>query len=152
LRLAIAASRQGYSSIGWVDFLGAATATLEIAIYDLRLPDDLCGRLRDVLAERRAAGVAIRLVYNGPRPPRPMYPPPPRTDPGQVESLTADCRSIPGVPDLMHHKYVVRDGSAVWTGSTNWTGDSWSGLNQPSLGAINGNRLAGQEEMGVVAI
>ena len=37
------------------------------------------------------------------------------------------CRSppIPGWRDLMHHKYVVRDGAAVWTGSTNWTLDSW---------------------------
>jgi phosphatidylserine/phosphatidylglycerophosphate/cardiolipin synthase-like enzyme len=26
----------------------------------------------------------------------------------------------------MHHKYVIRDGQAVWTGSTNWTDDSWS--------------------------
>ena len=26
----------------------------------------------------------------------------------------------------MHHKYVVRDGEAVWTGSTNWTADSWT--------------------------
>ncbi len=33
---------------------------------------------------------------------------------------------IPGVPDLMHHKYVVRDAEAVWTGSMNWTGDSWT--------------------------
>ena len=33
---------------------------------------------------------------------------------------------IPGVPDLMHHKYAIRDGSTVWTGSTNWTDDSWS--------------------------
>jgi phosphatidylserine/phosphatidylglycerophosphate/cardiolipin synthase-like enzyme len=26
----------------------------------------------------------------------------------------------------MHHKYVVRDGAAVWTGSMNWTADSWT--------------------------
>jgi phosphatidylserine/phosphatidylglycerophosphate/cardiolipin synthase-like enzyme len=25
----------------------------------------------------------------------------------------------------MHHKYAVRDGEAVWSGSTNWTIDSW---------------------------
>jgi phosphatidylserine/phosphatidylglycerophosphate/cardiolipin synthase-like enzyme len=33
---------------------------------------------------------------------------------------------VPGWPDLMHHKYVVRDRDAVWTGSTNWTDDSWT--------------------------
>ena len=33
---------------------------------------------------------------------------------------------MPGIPDLMHHKYVVRDGEAVWTGSANWTIDSWT--------------------------
>ena len=26
----------------------------------------------------------------------------------------------------MHHKYVVRDREAVWTGSMNWSQDSWS--------------------------
>jgi phosphatidylserine/phosphatidylglycerophosphate/cardiolipin synthase-like enzyme len=26
----------------------------------------------------------------------------------------------------MHHKYVIRDSRALWTGSTNWTMDSWS--------------------------
>ncbi len=26
----------------------------------------------------------------------------------------------------MHHKYGVRDGAALWAGSTNWTSDSWS--------------------------
>jgi phosphatidylserine/phosphatidylglycerophosphate/cardiolipin synthase-like enzyme len=26
----------------------------------------------------------------------------------------------------MHHKYVIRDQASVWTGSTNWTRDSWT--------------------------
>jgi phosphatidylserine/phosphatidylglycerophosphate/cardiolipin synthase-like enzyme len=37
-----------------------------------------------------------------------------------------DAVPIPGEPDLMHQKYVVRDAESVWTGSTNWTNDSWS--------------------------
>jgi phosphatidylserine/phosphatidylglycerophosphate/cardiolipin synthase-like enzyme len=43
-----------------------------------------------------------------------------------LESLGAELKGIPGWRDLMHHKYVVRDGAAVWTGSTNWTLDSWT--------------------------
>ena len=42
-----------------------------------------------------------------------------------MESLPLPTRAIPGVPDLMHHKYAVRDGASVLTGSTNWTLDSW---------------------------
>jgi phosphatidylserine/phosphatidylglycerophosphate/cardiolipin synthase-like enzyme len=53
-------------------------------------------------------------------------PPPPETDPQLVESLPFPTAAIPGVPDLMHHKYVIRDGSSLWTGSTNWTADSWT--------------------------
>jgi phosphatidylserine/phosphatidylglycerophosphate/cardiolipin synthase-like enzyme len=43
-----------------------------------------------------------------------------------IASLGVPARAVAGVPDLMHHKYVVRDGEAVWTGSMNWTDDSWS--------------------------
>ena len=53
-------------------------------------------------------------------------PPPPRTEPTLVEQLPFPTAAIPGIPDLMHHKYVIRDRAAVWTGSTNWTHDSWT--------------------------
>ena len=53
-------------------------------------------------------------------------PPPPKTEPTLIESLPFETAAVPGWPDLMHHKYVVRDRDAVWTGSTNWTDDSWT--------------------------
>ena len=34
--------------------------------------------------------------------------------------------TVDGRFDLMHHKYVVRDGAGLWSGSTNWTLDSWT--------------------------
>ena len=43
-----------------------------------------------------------------------------------LEELGAELKGIPGWRDLMHHKYVVRDEAAVWTGSMNWTLDSWT--------------------------
>ncbi len=64
----------------------------------------------------------VRIAFNqdGDRAVKPL-PPPPRTEPSLLEQLGVPLRAIPGDPDLMHHKYVVRDGAAVWTGSTNWT-------------------------------
>ncbi len=56
-------------------------------------------------------------------------PPPPEIDWAFVDRLRAagvDIKPIPGVPDLMHHKYVIRDGTTVLSGSTNWTNDSWT--------------------------
>src|SRR5262249_23458819 len=47
-------------------------------------------------------------------------------NPEAVESLPFPTAAIPGVPDLMHNKYVIRDRGSVWTGSTNWTADSWT--------------------------
>jgi phosphatidylserine/phosphatidylglycerophosphate/cardiolipin synthase-like enzyme len=70
--------------------------------------------------------VAIRLAYNVDHAQAVPVPPPPQTVPDIVEALPFPTAAIPGVPDLMHHKYVVRDAASVWTGSTNWTADSWT--------------------------
>ena len=108
------------------EFVAAAKQTLEIAVYDLHLPPELeeivCGAL--VTAQRR--GVAVRLAYNLDHAKAAPVPPPPRTNPDAVEAMPFPTAAIPGVPDLMHHKYVVRDAASVWTGSTNWTADSWT--------------------------
>jgi phosphatidylserine/phosphatidylglycerophosphate/cardiolipin synthase-like enzyme len=108
------------------DFCGAAKQTLEIAVYDFELPQDLndivCGALTD--AQKR--GVAVRLAFNLDHAKAVPVPPPPQTNPEAVESMPFPTAAIPGVPDLMHHKYVIRDAASVWTGSTNWTADSWT--------------------------
>jgi len=107
-------------------FLEPAGKTLELALYDVRLEDDTAAIVRDALVGAHERGVHVRLVYNLDRPDRFPVPPPPKTEPELVESLPFETVAIPGWPDLMHHKYVVRDGAAVWTGSTNWTDDSWT--------------------------
>ena len=108
------------------DFVAAAGQTLEIAIYDFHLPDDLAGIVEDALAGAAKRGVAVRLAYNVDHAKSVPVPPPPATRPELVEALPFPTAPIPGVPDLMHHKYVIRDKASVWTGSTNWTRDSWT--------------------------
>lgn len=107
-------------------FIGAAQRTLDIAVYDLHLPDDLVTIVGGALRAAHDRGVAVRLAYNVDHPRHVVEPPPPRTDPDAMASLPFPTAAIPGVPDLMHHKYVIRDGASVWTGSTNWTADSWT--------------------------
>jgi phosphatidylserine/phosphatidylglycerophosphate/cardiolipin synthase-like enzyme len=107
-------------------FLDEAKRSIEVAIYDFDLAPQTAPVVVKALEGAAARGVAVRLAYNvdhaGPIP----VPPPPRTDPETVETLAVPTAAIPGVPDLMHHKYVIRDGAAVWSGSTNWTDDSWT--------------------------
>ncbi len=108
------------------DFVGAAQHTLEIAIYDFHLPDPLAQIVRGAFEDAQRRGVQIRLAYNLDCREGQVVPPPPRTQPELVESLPFQTAAIPGIPDLMHHKYVVRDRASVWSGSTNWTADSWT--------------------------
>ena len=108
------------------DFCGAAKQTLEIAVYDFRLPPELNEIVCGALAAAEKRGVAVRLAYNLDHAKAVPVPPPPRTDPDALEAQPFPTAAIPGVPDLMHHKYVIRDAESVWTGSTNWTADSWT--------------------------
>jgi phosphatidylserine/phosphatidylglycerophosphate/cardiolipin synthase-like enzyme len=113
-------------------FVDGAKETLELALYDIRLHDETAEVVKKALVGAHERGINVRLVYNvdddgdSPPPVRAPVPPPPKTEPTLIESLPFETAGVPGWPDLMHHKYVVRDRDAVWSGSTNWTDDSWT--------------------------
>ncbi len=108
-------------------FIRAAKETLDFALYDLRLNDALKAQLVAALQERAAAGVRIRICYDGDKPAAPNLaggqdPAPPGTG-AFVQSLGYPWRRIAGMK-LMHDKFIVRDARTVWTGSTNLTNDA----------------------------
>ncbi|MFN4231534.1 phospholipase D-like domain-containing protein [Thermus sp.] len=58
----------------------------------------------------------------------------------RVKPLSLDCEEIVGIPvcfdereGFMHHKFLVVDGQAVWTGSTNMTWNAFAQNNENSL-------------------
>jgi phosphatidylserine/phosphatidylglycerophosphate/cardiolipin synthase-like enzyme len=107
-------------------FLGKARESLDLALYDVRLPGKPGDVVADALRAANERGVRVRIAYNADHPERLTFPPPPRTKPELLEAMPFPTCGIPGIPDLMHHKYVVRDRESVWTGSMNWTTDSWT--------------------------
>jgi phosphatidylserine/phosphatidylglycerophosphate/cardiolipin synthase-like enzyme len=108
------------------EFIAAARSTLELAQYDFHLGEETAAVVGGTLREAEARGVAVRILYNVDHANPIPVPPPPEPDAQLIASLGVPASAVAGVPDLMHHKYVVRDGEAVLTGSTNWTDDSWS--------------------------
>jgi phosphatidylserine/phosphatidylglycerophosphate/cardiolipin synthase-like enzyme len=108
------------------DFLAGAKQTLDLAQYDFHLRPETAAVVGAALEEAAARGVRIRFLYNvDHRFPIPV-PPPPEPDVQLIAKLPVDGKPVAGVPDLMHHKYAIRDRDTVWTGSANWTDESWS--------------------------
>jgi phosphatidylserine/phosphatidylglycerophosphate/cardiolipin synthase-like enzyme len=126
----------------WIaEFVGGARRTLDLAHYDFHLGPETAAIVGGAITAAAARGVAVRFVYNiDHRNPIPV-PPPPEPDAKLIAALGVPARAIAGVPDLMHHKYVVRDGESVWTGSMNWTDDSFS-IQENVLATIESRELA----------
>jgi len=122
------------------EFLAGARASLHLAIYDFRLSPDLAAPVIQALRDRVAAGVEVRIAYDAGKPtaqfPQAGADPAPPGTAAFVSSISKGVQTKavtggdPHMPKLMHHKYVIRDGhtsaGTIWTGSTNFTDDSWS--------------------------
>lgn len=118
--------RQGEVAELVASFLDAAAHSLDVAHYDFALGAENARIVGDAIRRAHDRGVRIRFVYNVDHANPIPVPPPPEPDAQLIATLPVDARAIAGVPDLMHHKFVVRDGASVWTGSLNWTDDSWT--------------------------
>lgn len=102
------ATRVSAVAEGLIEVINSAQRSLDIAIYELNLEE-----VGQAILVARDRGVNVRLV----------------TDTDELEELETLIRlqeaGIPIVPDdrssLMHNKFVVVDGQAVWTGSWNFT-------------------------------
>jgi hypothetical protein len=99
---------------GWIaEFIGEARRSLDFAHYDFNLRPETSTIIGGAIRDAAARGVTVRFVYNvDHRNPIPV-PPPPEPDAQLIASLGVPAQAIAGVPDLMHHKYVVRDEESV---------------------------------------
>jgi phosphatidylserine/phosphatidylglycerophosphate/cardiolipin synthase-like enzyme len=139
-------------------FIGEAKSTIDIAIYDFRLHDEAATIIADGLRSQARSGVRIRIAYDsGTNPGADAVS---TAAPSQLESdqkpIAADSfvrtfadvaqlKGITGYRVLMHNKYIVRDvesaDTAVFTGSSNYTNDSW-GLQDNNLLCLRSQQLA----------
>jgi phosphatidylserine/phosphatidylglycerophosphate/cardiolipin synthase-like enzyme len=107
----------------------ATKHSLDIAVYDMRFSEPLRAQLVAALRDRARAGVQIRFCFDGDKPVEPNVAagqdPAPAGTSAFVQSLGYPWRRIAGMK-LMHSKFIVRDREWVWTGSTNFTDDAFT--------------------------
>jgi phosphatidylserine/phosphatidylglycerophosphate/cardiolipin synthase-like enzyme len=123
-------------------FLGAAEHRLDLALYDVRVETEAGALVLAALLAAQQRGVTVRILYNVDHPGPIPVPPPPEMEPDAIEALPVETRGVAGGQALMHHKFVVRDGRDVWTGSTNWTDDSWTRQENVTVRVLGSERLA----------
>lgn len=112
-------NRRGGIDERLVAYIDSATRTLDVAVYDFDLEN-----VAQAMARARGRGVAVRMV----------------TDSDTINNTRDEQiqRALTLVRDagitivgdersaIMHHKFAVRDGEEVWTGSWNFTtGDTY---------------------------
>ncbi|MFL5734431.1 MAG: phospholipase D-like domain-containing protein [Chloroflexia bacterium] len=114
-------------------FVKQATRSIDIAAYSFHLCPDEHDVLAAALKERTQAGVAVRVAYDaGSQQDKIQVLGHDMCDPDTphfVAALGVPSKPIEGDRALMHDKYIVIDAGTpnaqVWTGSTNFTDDSW---------------------------
>ena len=139
-------------------FISEARATIDIAIYDFRLHDEAAAIVADALRVQASKGVVIRIAYDHATDPGGDAIP--TASPGHIEGDkkspgtdsfvrsfvdVAQVKGITGYRVLMHNKYIISDAdsaaAAVFTGSSNYTNDSW-GLQENNLLCLRSQQLA----------
>jgi phosphatidylserine/phosphatidylglycerophosphate/cardiolipin synthase-like enzyme len=112
-----------------IAFLSTAQRDVAIAIYDFHVEHAEAAGIATTLQALRDRGVRVRILDHDERESRREVPdnvPRPAAPPEYIDALGLDVRPVLGFGTLMHHKYVVIDGERVWTGSMNWTEDSFT--------------------------
>src|SRR3954465_8003138 len=108
------------------EFIDGAERTLDLAQYDFALGEENARIVGDAVRRAAGRGVRMRFAYHVDHANPIPVPPPPEPDALLIATLPVEGKAIAGVPDLMHHKFLVRDGEVPATGSFNWTAASWS--------------------------
>ena len=112
-----------------IAFLSTAQKDVAIAIYDFHVEHAEAAGIATTLQSLRDRGVRVRILDHDERELKREVPdnvPRPAAPPEYIDSLGLDVRPVIGFGTLMHHKYIVIDGQRVWTGSMNWTEDSFT--------------------------